>query len=299
MIGKLVLTFLIAILIIAVAIPIFVDISAQPPGAVWIENIDMKLLNVNESHAVLVFSLKLSKETKAEILTKIYDSMTNILLKETLIRAEGKECNATLTLEKDRDYNVIFQLISNGEVLDRRGLNVRGLSTLLPAELELKLELKDVDFRVTRLLDGNVEVRATLYLESMRDYDDVLFHLKAIQFDSGILADERWLLKALRSGKTEIVEINVTVPLDYNYLIKIEAWRSETLLKSWSKTLNLAPTKKIPENYKEERVKFEVTDFLKEAPVSTPYTPTAKIPGFEVLFALAALGGVALWLKRR
>ncbi|MEM1576898.1 MAG: hypothetical protein QXT98_05235 [Archaeoglobaceae archaeon] len=66
------------------------------------------------------------------------------------------------------------------------------------------------------------------------------------------IAYEGWFSKALETGKTEIVEFNFTVP-NYNYAIKIEAWRGGSLLKSWIKTLNLAPTKKIPEDLKEER----------------------------------------------
>lgn len=85
-----------------------------------------------------------------------------------------------------------------------------------------------------------------------------------------------------RKGKTLLVESNLTVPKDYNYLVKLEIWRNDALIKSWSRGLNLAPTKKVPENVTEEKVKFEVSQFVKTpsytpAPMPVP-TPTPPRP---------------------
>jgi len=297
--GKLVLATLVAIGVIAATIPLFFDVSAQLPGSMWIESVDMRLAGVNDSHAVLSFSIKLSRNTNAEILTKTYDSTTNLLIGETLIVVEGREGNVTLCLEKDKDYNVLFQLRSKGEIVDRKGFSVRGLSTLIPTEKEIKVELRDVDFQILGVSDTSVIVKVVMYLQSLANYSDIVFHIKAVQFESNVLADEGWISKALEAGKTEIVEHNLSVPKGHNYLIKIEAWRSETLLKAWNKPLNLAPTKVIAESQKEEKVKFQVTDFLRETPAPTLAYSKSTIPGFEVLFALVAIGGVSLWLMRK
>ncbi|MEM0215516.1 MAG: hypothetical protein QW384_05990 [Archaeoglobaceae archaeon] len=62
-------------------------------------------------------------------------------------------------------------------------------------------------------------MRTEIYLESM-SLQQRYFHLKAIQFESGILAYEGWFSKTLEIGKTEIVEFNFTVP-NYNYLLNM------------------------------------------------------------------------------
>ncbi|RLI73568.1 hypothetical protein DRO97_07250, partial [Archaeoglobales archaeon] len=97
--------------------------------------------------------------------------------------------------------------------------------------------------------------------------------------------------------------------------IKLEVWRNGSLLKSWSKGLNLAPTKKIPENVTEEEVKFEVSEFVKPTtyyegypmplpyptptPTPVPYYAPKKQPGFEIVIGIIALGGAVVWRKLR
>jgi hypothetical protein len=192
-------------------------------------------------------------------------------------------------------------------------MSLRGLDTLLPKEKELKMTLKDVDFQILNVFDNVTTIRARFYVEAMEDYDDAVFHIKAIQFESNVLADERWMEVSVEKGKTLLVESNLTVPKDYNYLVKLEVWRNDALLKTWGKGLNLAPTKRVPENVTEERVKFEVSQFVKTPmpmytptplPVPTP-TPTPeyakvqpKAPGFEILLAMLAIGGAILWRRR-
>lgn len=301
--GKIVATILFAIFLVTVTLPLFVDVSGEV-SRIWIKNIDMKLKKVNESHAEIVFIIELSGKANATLLTKVYDMKTNLLLKEIEKRVETSELNLTISFEKDKNYNIEFQLLVDGKVADKRGLSVRGLSTLIPKDKELKLNLKDADFEISNVTTEKVKVRALFYIESLRDYNDTIFHVKAVQFESNILADEKWIAEEIRKGKTQIIECNLTVPKDYNYLIKIEAWRNGSLLKSWSEPLNLAPTRKIPQNYTEEPVRFEVSEFIKpETPVEYGVDYTRELPkaapGFEVVLALLALGGVILWKRKK
>ena len=298
--GKVVATILFAIFLVAAILPLFVDVSGEVSG-IWIKNVDMKLEKVNETHAEIIFIIELSGKADATLLAKVYDMKTNILLKEIEKRVKTKETNITISFEKDRDYNIEFQLLANGKVTDRRGISVRGLSSLIPKEKELKLYLKDADFEISNVTPEKVKVRALFYIESLRDYD-VVFHVKAVQFESNILADEIWITEEIRKGKTQIIECNLSLPKDYNYLVKIEAWRNGSLLKSWSEPLNLAPTKKIPRNYTEESVRFEVSEFIKPEQTPIEYRvdyakKLPKAPGFEAVLALIALGGAILWKR--
>lgn len=124
-----------------------------------------------------------------------------------------------------------------------------------------------------------------------------------MQYESGILTDEKWVEVELEKGKTNVVETNVTVINNYCYLVKLEAWRNDSIVKIWKSILNLSPTKRIPEGVKEEEVKFEVEKFVATpTPLPTPLVRESGIvrkptPGFEFL-ALIMAGGVALCLKR-
>jgi len=62
--------------------------------------------------------------------------------------------------------------------------------------------------------------------------------------------------------------------------------------------LNLAPTKKLSKEEVEKEVDFEAEKFVTD--VEPEYVPrSGGVPGFEVVIALLALGGVALWRKAR
>jgi len=309
---------------IAVLLPFFVKIPAEEVSReefVRLEDIEIKAERINESHAdiKLLISIYRSKTvTNASLIVSVYDMETNLLLKrvELPIPEKGEkgleELNTTISFEKDKRYNIGFRLEKDKRIVDTRWMGLKGLDTLLPKEKELKMTLKDVDFQILSVFDNLTTIRARFYVEAMENYDDAVFHIKAIQFESNVLADERWMNVDVERGKTLLVESNLTVPKDYNYLVKLEVWRSDALIKTWTKGLNLAPTKKVPENVTEEKVKFEVSQFVKTpsytpAPMPVP-TPTPqskytgdlkpKAPGFEILLAILAIGGAILWRRR-
>ena len=187
------------------------------------------------------------------------------------------------------------------EVIDSKVITLKGLDTLLPHDKELKMTLKDVDFQIIGLEDNITTIKVRYYIEAMDDYPNIAFHIKAIQYESNVLTDENWKEKKVSKSTTFLVESNLTAPKDYNYYIKLEAWRDGSLLKSWGKDLNLAPTKKIIKNVSEESVKFEVSNFVKDqslAPKKSPASLSEEggmpvAPGFEYIFSLlAVIGGL-------
>ena len=318
------------ILAVAVLLPLFVDVTGEErvtPEFIQIEKIDIRAKDVNDSHATLEFVVTVYRSktvNNASLITSVYDKKTNLLVQKLKaeIPKEGskglEEICVSTVLEKDKEYNIMFEIEKDKKIVSSRGMSLRGLDTLKPEDKELKMTLKDVDFQISDVRDDRVTVKARFYIETMENYNDTVFHIKAIQYESNVLADEKWFKMVVEKGKTVLVEGNLTVPKDYNYLIKLEVWRNGALLKSWSKGLNLAPTKRIPENVTEEKVRFEVSEFLKTSkpmPMPTP-TPTPEVykggktlfgasaqksatPGFEVVVCVIALGGALLWRSRR
>ncbi len=291
------------------------------PQYVSIEKIDVKIEDVKDDTVDLTFLIKLRRSdvlSNTTLRFYVYDLKTDILLKEKSVavpKKDGREINATLSFDKDKDYRVEINVEKDNKTVDSRILRLRYLDTLIPKDKELKVVLKDVDFKIVAVEGDKVTATVRFYLDSMKDYD-VDFHIKAIQYESNVLADEKWIKAKLESGKTKVVEANLTVPKDYNYLIKLEAWRNGALLKIWKETLNLAPTKRIPKEEVEKEVKFEVEKFVKtpqltsvegKVPQPTPApvggfgvgrVPSAPAPGFEAL-ALIVAGGVAICLRKR
>ncbi len=307
--GRVVAITILAIFAIALILPLFSNVSSEEQR-IWIEDVDMKLKSVNESHANIAFLVSIYRSNvvkNATLIAKIYDSRTNLLIREMEIRIPEKatagmrELNLSVSLEKDRDYRIVFRILKDNRFVDYRILRLTGLNSLIPKYKELKMELKDVDFEVANVSNKKVEIRMRFYIEAMRDYGDILFHVKAVQYESNILASEKWINANISKGKTVLLESNLTIPKNYNYLIKLEAWRNESLLKTWCKALNLAPTKKIPENFTEKAVRFEVSEFTKPTKVYQAYTEKAvkKTPGFDFILAILSVGGAILWKRKR
>lgn len=311
------------ILAVSLLIPFFVNISAEekPPDREYVrlESMDIRAEEVNVSHASIKFLVGIERSevvSNATLKIGVYDKVTGLLLrtKEVETPEEGEEgrseLNVSLSLEKTRDYNIEFSLEKDNRIVDSKGMELSGLDTLIPEERQLKLSMKDVDFEIMGVEDNRTGVKARFYVDAMESYSEVAFHVKAVQFESNVMADDSWLSMEVDKGKTLLVESNLSVPSNYNYVVKLEAWRDDSLLKSWSKGLNLAPTERVPENVSEEEVKFQASEFVKhepEPPAPTPAPteeregleqPTAT-PGFEVVLAIAALGGVFLWKKRK
>ncbi|ADB58132.1 DUF7490 domain-containing protein [Archaeoglobus profundus] len=311
--GKLVAIILTVIFAVSVASAFF--IPKETHEFFYIENVDVKVDKIGDDIVNLTFIVKIHRSDvlkNATLNLKVYDLKTGVLLEEKSVPVPEEGCrfiNISMPFEKDRDYRVKVVLEKDGRS-SQFTLNLRNLETLIPKDRELKVVLRDVDFKVLTTEDDRVNVLIRFYFDSFKDYD-VRFHLKAVQNESNVLADEKWIDATLRSGKTQIVETNISVVEDYNYLIKLEAWRSGYMVKVWKAVLNLAPTKKVPLSVKEEEVKFEVEKFAEkyggvkipsETPPPIPLGVASergvyKTPGFEALILIFA-GGVAICLKR-
>jgi len=260
----------------------------------FIDDLDVKVKDVEDDLVDLTFLIRLRcTELNFTLKVSVYDLKTGILLNEIEYPIYGRNMNVTMSFEKDRDYRVRIAVKRADKTFDTREVNLKYLNTLIPERKKLKVILKDVDFKVVGV-DERVDVTVRFYFDSLRDYD-VKFHVKAVQFESNVLTDEVWVGKRLEGGKTNVVEVNLSVVREYNYLIKLEAWRNGSIVKVWREVLNLAPKKVVPKEEVEEEVKFEVEKFLTRTPV--PETvKTYPTPGFEFL-TLIASGGVVICLR--
>ncbi len=120
--------------ILSALIPQFVDISPERAPEdfeeyVDLRNIDIKALRVNESHASIKFLINLQRSetlSNTSLIVSVYDSRTELLLKEVEIEPpeEGQEglsqLNTTISLEKDKNYNTVFRVNKDREIVDSK-----------------------------------------------------------------------------------------------------------------------------------------------------------------------------------
>ncbi len=302
------LAVMLALFAVAVIIAL---IPSQEPEPVFarIDYVETKSLSVNTSHVNLQFSIKLTKPEKMENLTlkvKFTDIRTNLLIDEfskELPEKTGRDYTAVVncTVRKSHDYLVRILLERDGKVLSRHDMRILGLSSLPPAEKSVEIFVRDADFRLINKSGEHVRVRATYYIDPLANYT-VEFHIKAVQLESGVLADESWEERELRKGMTNLVSFSLTLKDGYNYYVVLELWNDGYLIESWKRTLKLNPYKDVEE--KSEKEGFRVEDFIVEERTPSPSryeydrSPKLAAPGFEVLIAVAA-GGVAAWMRRR
>ena len=297
---KVVIVAIVTIAIVSVSIAV---IASQIESYARLENIDMKLESVNESHAVISFIVEVKKENvnSFTLQAKIYDDQTGLLLDEVEKDFESPDSNyeavMTIPFEKTKDYRIELMLMQEDRVLSSRQLHLKNLRSLVAENMQLDASMVGADFLLTGVKDENVEFKARFYVESVRDYD-VVARIKVVQAESNILVDEEWMNTTLKKGKTNIIEANFEVPDDYNYIVKLEVWRDGKLVKTWKDVIKLAPTKIIPKDVEEEKVEFEVEKFVREE-VPGYVERGAGVPGFEVGLALAAIVGVAAWRRIR
>lgn len=297
------------LLIIALIIAVIPAEKPQPKFA-RIDYVETKALNVNSSHVVLQFSVKISKPEEMKNLTlrvKFVDIQTNLLISEfTESIPEKTKSDYTAILEcpvkKTCNYRVRILLEQDGKVLSRHEMRMVGLATLPPAEKSVEISVRDVDFRVLNKTSEFVTVRATYYIDTPNNYT-VRFHVKAVQLESNVLADEYWETKSLQKGKTNLVSFLLTLRDGYNYNIVLELWNEDYLIDSWKNYLKFNPDRADRETGGEgKEEKFRVEDFIEEerTPVPTEYEYGKRpaTPGFEAILAIAS-GGVAMWMRRR
>ncbi len=290
------LTIIIALIVVTVA---FNPIKSEHPYIV-IERVNAKIKNVNYSSVSIEFILSMysNREVKnATLITSVYDEKTRLLLEELKKNFSGKG-DFTVTMNSSfsrlRSYIVKFTVLKHPEAM--RGLILTNLNELTPPNNELMVNLKSMDFRILNVSNNKVRVCVEMYFQPWKAYNNVTFHIKAIQYESKVLADEKWIHNVnLTPERTEILRATLVVPDKYNYLIVVEAWRNGFLVKSWKNVLNLNPEKPVKNV---TQVNFSSKKFIKPLPQPIPRTVPKKTPGFEVFVALLVLV-LTCWRFRR
>jgi PGF-CTERM protein len=231
----------------------------------------------------------------------------------TLDEAGETPVETNLTVEREGGYRVEATVFRDGERIGSGGKTVSGLEALTPAYARTSVGFTDsealppVSFSVGSV-DGDrttLDLAATLTNRGDAASDDLRVQVVLRQADSNIVAARsEATVGTIRPGRTETVDVQVTVPSEYNYYIDAVLWKDGVVVDTARSVANLDPTERISVNETEREVELRVEDFSEsdderprpegtEAP-----TVSTSAPGFGVGVAVAALLSLALFARR-
>ena len=309
---KIVIVSVLLIIIIAISSAFFIP-TIEPIEYIHIDSVDTKIDNINESHVDFIFFTEFIRSDivqNTNLSIRVFDLKRDLLMNYKYLeipKENGYKMKINFSFEKIMDYRVLFEIEREGDTLSTRSFNLKHLDTLIPDERRLDISFRGVDFKIMDVEENDIEIMSRFFIESKNDYE-VDFRLNVIHFESNIMAYEKWKETIILKNATNMIEYEFTVPNNYNYLVKLEAWRDGALIHIFKSHLNLDPVRKIPEGIVEKEIVFEVEEFIGVEeewairPVTAPdmhHVEYVETPGFSLIMGLISIGGVLYWLKKK
>lgn len=251
----------------------------------------------------------------AVMLIRAINSETKLL--ENQVSTPIPETNSQLTktlpvstninVERNSGYELNILLFNNGSILDSGKVNILGLNALIPMSKRSGVNLNNIDFIVGGVSAGKASIRSDIYLENKGPdvSDNLKMIVKAREATSNLIADKKDAQTgAITNESTVVRSVGLEVPEGYNYMVVVELWRGETIINTWEKPVQLAPTKTMPKESVEKKTNIEVSKFVRDgvpqgssqSEAQSPIQPAT--PGFEIFAAISALL-VTFILRRR
>jgi PGF-CTERM protein len=222
---------------------------------------------------------------------------------------------SNLTVDREGGYHIEATVFRDGERIGAGGKTVSGLGALTPEYARTSVGFTDsaalppVSFSVASVSQDRttLDLAATLTNRGDDSSDDLRVTIVLRQADSNIVAARsEAAVGTIRPGRTETVEMQATVPSEYNYYIDAVLWKDGVVVDTARSAANLDPTERISVNETEREVELRVEDFsttdggdraeMTAEPEAT-YTSTSA-PGFGVGAAVVALLSLALVARR-
>jgi len=241
---------------------------------------------------------------ETQVSAQIPDATTSQLTKTIPVSQE-------LVVDRNGGYELNLLIFDNGSIRDSGSVNINGLGAMTPESKRSGIILNNIDFTVTGTNAGNVDVVSDIYLENRgsKPSENLEMIIKAREATSNLLADKTTSKTGVIASETTAVKtVKLTVPDNYNYMVVVELWRENVLVKTWEKPVLLAPTKTVPKESIEKTVNIDVSKFVHEdgglyqqgrpETAMTEYG-APKAPGFGVLVAMTAIASVLFVFRRR
>lgn len=290
------------------------------PSYLSIREVDVKPVEVTSARISVNVTAYIDhtggKTRDAVMLIRAINSETKLL--ENQVTAPIPETDSKLTktlsvstninVERNGGYELNILLFDNGSIRDSGKVNILGLNALTPMSKRSGVNLNNIDFIVGSVSAGKVSIRSDIYLENKGPdvSDNLNMIVKAREATSNLIADKKNAeTGAITNESTVVRSVQLEVPEGYNYMVVVELWRGDTIINTWEKPVQLAPTKTMPRESVEKKTNIEVSKFVREGGVPQgssqqegqrpPQQPAT--PGFEIFAAISAL--LVMFILRR
>jgi hypothetical protein len=290
------------------------------PSYLSIREVDVKPVEVTSARISVNVTAYIDhsggKTRDAVMLIRAINSETRLL--ENQVTAPIPETDSKLTktlsvstkinVERNGGYELNILLFDNGSIRDSGKVNILGLNALTPMSKQSGVNLNNIDFIVGSVSDGKVSIRSDIYLENKGPdvSDNLNMIVKAREATSNLIADKKNAeTGAITNESTVVRSIQLEVPEGYNYMVVVELWRGDTIINTWEKPVQLAPTKTMPKESVEKKTNIEVSKFVRETAISQESSEgegqrqsgQPVTPGFEIFAAISAL--LVMFILRR
>lgn len=224
--------------------------------------------------------------------------------------------NSTLAVPRDGGYTIETVVFSENDRVASTSTRVAGVAALTPAYADTDVGFTEsnvwptVAVSVVEADERSATLRISASVTNRGDEVSDQLDLGVVlrQADSNVVADRgEATVDEIRPGRTDTVDVTVTVPADYNYYVDAALWQDDVLIDEHGSVANLNPQETISANETVEDVEFEVGDFATDsAPESTPSPAEEReerpveddTPGFGAAVAVIALLAAALLARR-
>lgn len=218
----------------------------------------------------------------------------------TIKRGQTAMVDQAIVLPRKGSYRLEAILFEGSVKIAKGERTIRNLE-LLPAEVKsVGIEIPEIDFTVRNASGGRVLIQSDIMFtnegaDPSAEYDVLV---KAKEMDAGLIAEKRWIrIGRIPPESTVVRSVNLTVPDQYNYLVQVELWSNETVVKRGEGRVLLRPGVRLAEGERVETKTIKTSDFVLEAAPAKAPERGMLAPGFEAVLALLSLA--ALILARR
>ncbi len=303
--------------------------SFEEPSRLQISKIDIAKDTVKSSFVELTVTTYVTnygeKSGNTSLLLRAYNVQTGLLEVQVQddIGVIGKEITANIVqnieLPKTGDYRIMAELyegeskIENNEWYDyeyARNVNsgeviIYDLENLKPDIQDIGIEISEMDFIVRDVDNGTVVIENDLYLinEGRERSGNYSILVKARELNTGLIADKTWVKTGhIDPEATVIKSVELKVPDNYNYVIEALIWSNHTIVKRGEGIVQLNPTITLGAKERIEEQQIRTEDFRRSDMVmpeeEAEYRGMEEEPGFGILFAITAIGIVAIFRRK-
>ena len=220
-------------------------------------------------------------------------------------RLEGggeHEIPVSVTVPREGGYEVRTILYVDGDRVDVARASIGGVEALTPPHARTNVAFEQfaqrdaVEYTIESVENDEATLSVRSYLTNGGDSPESELRIVATarHAEANVVADRTEAdVGTIEPGRTETVDVDVTVPDGSNYYLDVTLWREGVILGSARTVANLDPQRTVDVEEETEAVAFEAGEFETERTAEPEPSPEAddaeSQPGFGIPVAVLAL----------